>query len=250
MEKLSVAPPQFPENLPNSSEVVTCPACGTTEYNKLIEGLCWECNEKKHTTERETAIRKKNAILVFGENCLKECTFENFKQVKGTEKAFEYCETFNPDQINLFIYGKTGRGKSHLCKAVAIRHFMAGDTVWFGLLSAFAREFRVNDGEKEKAVIKKFIDKKVVVIDDIGRRNTEFEVDKLCEIMDMRKDHGRNGLIINSNLDLDELSAKFGEKRLSSRIVGMCNIIPVETETDYRVIQQRELKSKNLLPKR
>ena len=56
----------------------------------------------------------------------------------------------------------------------------------------------------------------------------------LYEILDLRASNYKNGLILTSNLSLEEFAAKVGDDRLPSRIAGLCKVIKIESK-DYRI---------------
>ena len=75
----------------------------------------------------------------------------------------------------------------------------------------------------------------VLVIDDLGiGRDTEFAFQTLYEIVDGRYMAMKGGLIVTSNLSLDDLAAKLGDDRIPSRLASMCKVIRM-TGADKRV---------------
>ena len=55
--------------------------------------------------------------------------------------------------------------------------------------------------------------------------DTEYSMSIFYEILDGRLMQKQNGLIITSNLSLNELAVKMGDDRITSRIAGMCRVI-------------------------
>lgn len=83
--------------------------------------------------------------------------------------------------------------------------------------------FRMKTGFEELAEYNRLCDQDLLVIDDLGiAKGTEFMIEVLCEVLNKRFLRGLNGLVVTSNLSLDDLAHKIGDDRLSSRIAGMC----------------------------
>lgn len=91
------------------------------------------------------------------------------------------------------------------------------------------RMIRGMKGAEEAAFIESLASKKILVIDDLGvGRGTEFTLSVLYEIIEERTHRGLNGLVITSNLTLDQIAQKFGDDRLTSRISGMCRVLKID----------------------
>ena len=97
------------------------------------------------------------------------------------------------------------------------------------------RLFRGREADEEFALLKLFDGYRCLVIDDLGvGRSTEFSNQIIYEIIERRANAMRNGLIITSNLSLDEFAQKSGDDRLPSRIMGLCRRIKITSEKDMR----------------
>ena len=78
----------------------------------------------------------------------------------------------------------------------------------------------------------------MLVIDDLGSEKlTEFSEQILFEIIDLRIINAVNGLIITSNLPLEDMVKRLGSERITSRIAMLCggNIFSLEGEKDHRL---------------
>jgi chromosomal replication initiation ATPase DnaA len=53
-----------------------------------------------------------------GEKPYREFTFERYKVTPGNRRAYERSKTFDPAAENLYLWGPSGVGKTHL----ALRH--------------------------------------------------------------------------------------------------------------------------------
>lgn len=218
---------------------VMCPGCKKDEYMRLEKsGVCWNCDEKSRLeTERiESAKRRLEAILGFKGSM--EFSFEQFKIVAGTENAYNAAFAFHPDDKqlgNIYLHGVCGTGKTHLAGAIARKNIEAGRSVEIHKPTEIMRMFRRKDADEEERMLKKLAGQEVLVIDDLGvGKATEFANQILYEIIDMRINNYRNGLVITSNLSLAEFADKCGDDRLPSRIKGLCRIVPITSKRDFR----------------
>jgi len=133
---------------------------------------------------------------------------------------------------NLFIFGTTGSGKTHLAVSL-IRKYPDGEIWKPQEIYRYCR--KAESAGEEEAHIEKMIRQEHYIIDDLGTdKKTDYSFSLLYEILDARWMRKKEGLIITSNLSLSELSQKLGDDRLSSRIFGMCKIIKLAGK-DWRI---------------
>lgn len=236
MEKLKVELPLYPENTQiGESAYLTCPGC-KGEFTRLTDkGYCLDCEEKAINQERERVKRDQFVETRLGSKGAKEFIFETYKQGSGNLDAYNACLGFNPMAHNLYLFGSCGTGKTHLAGAAWRNRLEAGLKCEFIKHPELSRLFRKREGDEEAALLKKFAEFDVLVIDDIGvGRSTEFSNQILYEILDARVSNYRNGLILTSNLSLEEFAAKVGDDRLPSRIGGICKSIKIDGR-DHRL---------------
>lgn len=184
--------------------------------------ICPEC-EKNHKAEAEakkTEAQKQQDILRLGG--LR--AYNNFTLEKFTKKdVIELCKDF--PNVNLFLWGSSGTGKTHLATAL-IRKFPEGE-VWKP--QEIYRTCRgKKDGDEEQEIINNFVNKKYIIIDDLGvDKKTDFSFSTLYEIIDGRYMDEKTGMIVTSNLSLSALAERLNDDRISSRLAGMCKIINI-----------------------
>lgn len=153
----------------------------------------------------------------------------------GNTRAFDFAKNFDPDLHNLYLWGPTGQGKSHLAYAIAQKWLYNEKSVELMSYSDFINHFRLNSPEDEKRKSQELIDVDVLVIDDMGiEKLSDFAIRIFCNILNKRQLKNKNGLVITTNLFLDDLSRKSGDDRIANRLAGNCEIIKIETGYDFR----------------
>lgn len=215
---------------------LVCPQC-KAEFYKLYTDVCYDCTlAKEQDVARSKRLKEKMASVFGGAWATEQLAFDTFIEVKGAEKAFKACRNFDPASDNLYLWGACGRGKTHLAVAAAFLQMLAGSDVGFFTSRELINTFRLKEPAEELAQIRKIAALPVLVIDDLGiTRGTDFAIDILCDILNKRFYQNRNGLIITSNLFVDELAEKMGDHRLASRIGGMCKVIEMKGDNDMRL---------------
>ncbi len=215
--------------------IYTCKLCKDTGNtgSEWCECLC------RVTNEMAAAELNANAPL-------ERCSFNNFDLTRYPDNSdgelgeytnpcemmrmnFEYCrrfaESFSEAESGVFsgilMIGETGLGKTHLSLSIARALIEKGFCVAYGSVPELVRriqdeQFGRADGDTLSLV--KYSD--LLILDDLGSENsTDWCVSILYEIINTRQNRGLP-LIINTNLDFDELTARY-QDRLSSRMFSM-----------------------------
>lgn len=153
----------------------------------------------------------------------KSQTFENFKLVKGTEKAFKFASELAAGAAKfvwLLIYGGVGNGKTHLCNAIAKVSLERGiEVLVMNSADMFSQiKAAMNDNASE-AVIKRFKEVSLLIIDDWGvEYGTDWQLSIFDEILDARYWTAR-ATVVTTNKDITELpkriESRFSDKRIS-----------------------------------
>jgi DNA replication protein DnaC len=202
------------------------------------ESYCPDCHERNTKTreeslraEYERRRREKLEHMLGGPKPAEEFTFERFKTEPGNLAALQACRGLDPEHQNLYIWGPCGTGKTHLASAAAANLYVEGFDVLFFKPGPFLRSLRLRDSEQQSRMLRQYAESPVFVLDDLGvGASTEFAVQMLYELVDMRDSNRQNGLIVTSNLSLNDLADKLQDDRLSSRLAGLCkgNVIKIE----------------------
>ena len=208
----------------------TCDICKDTGYNK--EFYC-QCYRKliRDVARQELGINSP----------LKKCTFESFRVDKYPEvvdsvlgvnqrehmkNTYEYCkdyaENFTPDSEGLFMYGKTGLGKTHLSLAIANEVINRGYDVYYGSIQTIMDKL---EGEhfgrlpREDSIKEDILTCDLLIIDDLGAEfATQFTNAELYNILNSRM-LSSLPTIISTNLDMKDIADKYSQ-RVASRIMG------------------------------
>lgn len=208
--------------------VYTCKLCKDTGNtgSEWCECLC------RITNEMAAAELNANAPL-------DRCGFNNFDLTRYPEESvgdvdnpremmrgnFDYCknfaENFTDKGSGILMIGETGLGKTHLSLSIASALIEKGFCVTYGSVPELVR--RIQNEQFGRAVgdtLSLVIDSDLLILDDLGAENaTDWCVSMLYEIINTRQNR-RLPLIINTNLDFDELTARY-QDRLSSRMFSM-----------------------------
>jgi DNA replication protein DnaC len=160
----------------------------------------------------------------------------------------EAVEAIRTTRKGLYLYGRAGTGKTHSAYAICKKFSDAGTAVRaFNVtdLLKMVKEDMLNE-EKERDLWgdlyfgtgKNFLDslnsfKGLVLIDDLGvEKDSEWVVETIDRIID-KKYEDVVPLIITSNLSLNDLGVRMGD-RIASRIAQMCEVVEV-TGLDRRL---------------
>ncbi len=181
-----------------------------------------------------------------GEFAKSKFTLGSLAKNGKNEALVRAADSFNPKTDNFFIYGPVGCGKTHIATAIAAN--FNGIVVKPSQLFRAGRKF-MTDGSVDEGDLVKLLSgwklstaryyalpPQVLVIDDLGTEKiTDWNESFMQEILDARIGTASNGLVVTSNLSLDELSARLGGDRLTSRLAGLCKVFSLAGEPDRRI---------------
>lgn len=198
--------------------IAYCSICG----HPLDErGRCSEC------LANNKAARERMIFFLGSARAADEFTLERFiPRIPADEKALEAAKTFNSTR-NYYFHGPPGCGKSHIA-AIALRQAIKRGTATKTIIPTdMIRDAWSTYSQAEKSkLIAGVATYPILCIDDLGTgKLTEDGVAVIAELIHKRWIANIGGLIITSNLDLDELAKFFGDDRITSRIFHLCQII-------------------------
>lgn len=254
-EKAREVPASTPcKRCKNPAEPKLIPIIGWKEQEYCPECLKIILAEKEKETQRkireekisrlikESGIRGIMHNMIFG-------SFEPGYRGVAYSIAKKYAEEFQPDtKHGLVFYGHAGSGKTHLATAIG-RYIIEEKQIpvrfmrIVDLLLEIRKTFDENEtwkAENENKLFKKYALIPLLILDDIGsEKTTDWVRQVLYQIIDERWIEERP-IIVTSNLTLEELESRLGE-RIASRIAGMTRLIEMKNH-DYRIKSNPKLK--------
>ena len=190
---------------------------GLPDYSRVIVCVAPGCMADSAMTYKSGENIAKSGLHT------KSQTFDNFKQVQGTEGAFKFANELAAGEAKfvwLLIYGGVGNGKTHLCNAIAKESLERGvEVLMLYAADMFSQiQAAMNDNTTE-AVIKRFKEVPLLIIDDWGvEYGTSWKESNFDEILDARYWTAR-ATVVTTNKDITELpkriESRFADKRIS-----------------------------------
>lgn len=209
------------------------PDCADCGY-PLYATPCSTCTENREKQEREQA--RINACWG-GARAVKDFRREALAETPSNQVALKVIDSWDPKTQNIYLYGPTGVGKTHMAIAAARKHWKPRDGYRpFRKAMEIGRAIRASqDARDEAEIIKALIDQPILIIDDLGTENASDFIPRIIyEIVDGRDMEGHGGLIITSNLNLPELGEFLKSDRVTSRLTRISRIVNLTEEKDHR----------------
>ncbi len=222
---------ELPEGFLDDSPV--CTLCGGTGYvgSRMCECLRELCRQEQK--------RELNALLPTGrerfENFSLELYPDRFYPGLGDtarnlmQKNFSFCrkyaQEFKPGARSLLFSGATGLGKTFLSACVARQAAENGYSVVYVTAGKLFADFEAVRFERAEAEsLRDYRDCDLLIVDDLGTEmTTEFVKAALYEIVNSRLLE-RHTTLISTNLDENNLEARYGGQ-IASRLLGGFRVI-------------------------
>lgn len=204
--------------------------------------VCPECHDKGYINSERCACFKKLLTRYAVEKLNKEanmpdCDFDHFslsyyegkfdsngfdcykKMSENLEICKNYAKDFSLNSSSLFLFGKTGVGKTHMSLSIAKEVSAHGFTVAYGSLLNYLRIIeKEHFGRAENAesdTLQVLINTDLLILDDLGSEfQTSFYESVLYNILNSRINLGLP-TIISSNLTSAELQKKYNDRVIS-----------------------------------
>ncbi len=247
-ERAGIAPSSTPcKRCKKPAEPKLIPIIGWKEQEYCKECLKIVLAEKENETQKKIKEEKISRLIRESRirGIMHNMTFGSFEtRYRGVAYniAKKYAEEFDlSTKHGLMFYGHAGSGKTHLTVAIT-RHIIEIKQIpvkfvrIVDLLLEIRKTFDENESwkaENEGDLLRKYTFIPLLILDDIGsEKTTDWVRQVLYQIIDERWIEQRP-IIITSNLTLEELEARLGE-RIASRIAGMTQLIEMQSH-DHRI---------------
>ena len=152
--------------------------------------------------------------------------------------SFNFIQNFKEDYHNLFFYGTVGTGKSFLSGCIANELIRGGySVIYFSALNFFECLAYYSFDSKEKSKLHDFYADiygcDLLVIDDLGTETTNAFINSQLFACLNERQLKRNPTIISTNLNLEELQARYSD-RIFSRLTSSFTFCKL-TGADIRI---------------
>lgn len=207
---------------------IDCPECGNKGYIvwKDEDGVTLHQRECKCMNVRRSMRNIRTSGLA---DMLTRYTFDSYQAVdEATARAKQTAERFaEADEGWLYIAGRSGCGKTHLCTAICKVLIEKGKRVHYSIWRDDATELKslITDSEAYQEKIRKLKEVNVLYIDDFfkvrnGAKVTDAEVNLAFEIINYRYNDIKKRTIISSEHPLPEILDM--DEALGGRIYERC----------------------------
>jgi len=171
-------------------------------------------------------------------------TFDNFvvgrnaKRRDILEAAKSFVHAFSGKTTDgLLVSGNVGCGKTHIAVAILQAIIRKGHTGLYynmpDLLSDIRATFSEDAPMTESDLLEEINEPDLLALDDLGAETAKDWVnDRLYLIVNRRYESSRP-ILVTTNLDMDELTRKLGERTVS-RLCEMCHSFAPFPDEDYR----------------
>lgn len=201
----------------------TCPVCNDTGY-KNDSTIC-ECFQKicGQLASEEINSHSSLELSSFDSFTFSYYSEEDYLKMRRIFNFLKnYADNFTMNSKNIFMFGKTGLGKTHLSLAVANKVLEQGYSVIYDSIINILREMEKEHFQYNyhSEMVDRIMQTDLLIIDDLGTENTTtFYISTIYNIINTRINK-KLPTIISSNLDFDRLKLRYDE-RIVSRIATL-----------------------------
>lgn len=207
---------------------------------EFASGACAACQKKADDKARaashiEETRRNMTSAGFFPKHLKMELA--NYKVSPGTKRAWDACREFaGGAPMNLLLIGDRGAGKTHMAVGAQKERIRRGARGVFKnvpLMMLENRQRMFNGQADEMDMVRELVETDTLVLDEIGvDKASDWVLRTLYVLTEYWDAHEKTGLILTSNLTLDEIRLRVDD-RVASRLSGMCRIIEVK-QKDFR----------------
>lgn len=218
----------------------SCNKCSDTGY---CDGVYCECLKKLCGRLAADELNKNAHLKLSGFDTFSLSYYKGddyFNMQKILEFAKQYAETFKESSNSIFMFGKTGLGKTHLSLAIANRVLDKGYSVIYDSAINILRNIEREHFSREHSsdMIDLVMTTDLLILDDLGTEyETPFYNATIYNIINSRLNSGK-ATIISTNLDLSGIKRRYDE-RVVSRIISVYTCLEFRGD-DVRLQKRQE----------
>lgn len=222
-----------------------CPKCQDTGYLKNEFCDCFKklCGSLSAMKLNRNAQLKLSSFDTFSLSYYKGDDYFTMNRIFNF--ARNYAETFHSASESIFMYGKTGLGKTHLSLAIANRVLEKGYSVIYDSIINILRKIEQEHFSREHSseMIDLVMETELLILDDLGTEyETPFYSSTVYNIINTRLNSGKP-TIISTNLELAVIRRRYDE-RVVSRITGVYTCMEFKGEDVRFQLKQNGAKTK------
>ncbi|WP_027334603.1 chromosomal replication initiator protein DnaA [Mycoplasmopsis felifaucium] len=205
--------------------------------------------------------KKKEVSLIkselFNSDINKNLTFENYVECDFNKEAIRvanYIIEGGREYVPIFIFGKSGLGKTHLMHAISNKLIEEGSKVKYINANSFSRDISVflqeNDQVKLKKIRDEFDESDVVLFDDFqsyGIGNKKATINLIFNILDYRIS-SKKLTIVCSDRPIYSLNNMFDQRLITRLSIGLQLEIKEPIQADLLKILNFMIDKNNLSP--
>ncbi|MBR3423238.1 MAG: ATP-binding protein [Clostridia bacterium] len=243
-------------DLRSEDGILICGTCGQPK-EKRVDGIGFpvrtpcECElkkieERKAAERKQAEIQEKQRVREEAGRCFgdlgpggvrkaERMTFENdgFPDSPQSVYCRKYADGFEDylrENVGIVLYGPVGAGKTFLASCICNRVIEKGFSALFCNLGEIAQK-SVSIKESEREAAKEAImTPDLLVLDDLGiERRSEYMDEAIYTVVNIRYTANKPVIFTTNRRTSDFENPKDErQKRIFSRIVGMCDFVPVD----------------------
>lgn len=212
-----------------------------------------DASEIQKTKKKATV---KNPEVEF-QDIKKEATFDNYVECDFNKEAIKiakYIIDGGNDYVPVFIFGKSGLGKTHLIHAICNELIKKGEKVKYINANSFSRDISLilqeNDQKKLKKIRDEFDEADAVMFDDFqsyGIGNKKATLNLIFNILDYRIEQKKT-TIICSDRPIYSLKNMFDARLITRLSIGFQSEIREPQYNDLLKILDYMIEEQNLEP--
>lgn len=234
--------------LRGETRATSCPVCISIRAEQDTQQTLRSGQQERQLAAIKAVINRAAIPPAF-----EHCTFDNYviyageAQAKVVDNLRYFVKNFNKAKsgnVHGILTGSTGTGKTHLSAAIINELIKKGYTAVFATMSDITNTIKSSFTDKtqsKQAIIKRFVDIDLLVIDEAAITNKDFDRNEIFEIINARYSLKHPTLVITNVID--DLKVKLGHRIVSRMQAG--KFVQIFNWEDFRLKDIKPLGVKN-----